>query len=206
MLFPLTRTFRVLAQSLGTPKRAAIKRGGRKGDHRSAIFEPLEDRTLMSTYYVSASAMTATVAPAPALPGTRSARSTRLVLKAGDQVLFQGGQTFSGGLRPKNGGLPASPITFSSYGGRATIKSGGSEGLYTLSMSGFNIDNLTFIGSPSGKSQYGLRFETNNGNQSNIRVNNCDISGYGSAAILVMGDRNGIGFSNVQITSQQAAR
>ena len=52
MLFPLTRTFRVLAQSLGTSTRSTAKNGG---ENRLPLFEALEGRTLMSTYYVGAS-------------------------------------------------------------------------------------------------------------------------------------------------------
>ena len=204
MLFPLTRTFRVLAQSLGTTPRSNAGRDNRRDDNALPLFETLEDRTLMSTYYVNTGGNDSNSGTSSSAPWRTISKVNSASLKAGDQVLFQGGQTFSGGLRPKNGGNSSSAITFSSYGnGKATIKSGGSDGFCALSKSGLWINNLDFVGSPSGKNHDGVRFETNSGRQYNVRVTNSSISGYGFAGILVLGDRNGIGFTNVQITGNE---
>jgi hypothetical protein len=206
MRFPFTRNFRVLADSVtpsGTINRK-LNRDNRGQTAKAALpmFEPLEDRTLMSTYYVSSSGNDSNSGTSSSSAWHSISKVNSVHLNAGDTILFQGGQTFGGGLKPQNGGNSSTAINFGSYGsGRATIKSGGSDGFYALSKSGFSIQNLIFVGSPNGRNHDGIRFESNSGSQSNFTVNNCDISGYGAAGVRFMGDRGGIGMNNVTITN-----
>src|SRR4029077_18560841 len=109
MLFPLTRTFRVQGKSLGTSPPSTVKD---RGNNRLPLFEALEDRTLMSTYYVSSSGSDGNSGTSTSAAWHSITKVNSVGLKAGDKVLFQGGQTFSGGLRPKNGGTSSSAITF----------------------------------------------------------------------------------------------
>ncbi len=125
-------------------------------------------------------------------------------LDAGDTVLFEGGQTFSGSLefRSGDGGSSSTPVTISSYGsGRATIKSGSGDGAYDYGTSGIWIENLIFVGTAGAEDQDGVRFEAPAGDsESNGRVINCDISGYQLAGIYVLGGNNA-GFDNVELTN-----
>jgi Right handed beta helix region len=66
----------------------------------------------------------------------------------GDQILFQGGQSFTGPLRftSSSTGTAANPIVVSSYGtGAATITSSG-DGIDITDTQGFSISNLTVNG------------------------------------------------------------
>jgi hypothetical protein len=66
----------------------------------------------------------------------------------GDEILFQGGQTFTGPLvfTGTSAGTAASPIVVSSYGtGVATISSSG-DGIDIMDTQGFSISNLTVNG------------------------------------------------------------
>jgi len=76
-----------------------------------------------TTYYVSPSGNdnAAGTSPSTAWATTNKVNST--TFSPGDSILFEGGETFQGGLVFTSGGTPTSPITLSSYGsGRATIQ------------------------------------------------------------------------------------
>src|SRR6516162_6189131 len=96
--------------------------------------EPLEPRTLMSaTYYVSPTGDDGHSGTSTTSAWKTIARVNSAGLQPGDHVLFQGGMTFYGSIKLKNGGSSSSPIIVSSYGsGRATINSGKSDGAYLL--------------------------------------------------------------------------
>ncbi|HSV15698.1 MAG TPA: right-handed parallel beta-helix repeat-containing protein [Tepidisphaeraceae bacterium] len=163
--------------------------------------ELLESRTLLSTYYVSSGGNDGAAGTSTGAAWRTIARVNAASLKPGDRVLFAGGQTFSGGINLKNGGSSSSPIVIGSYGsGHAIIKSGTRDGAYLLNKGGVWFQNLTFVGSPNGWQHDGIHFEIVSGRMSNIRVENCTISGYGGNGVFVMGDRSGAGFSDVRIT------
>src|SRR4051812_47850304 len=63
-----------------------------------ASMEALEDRRLLSTYYVNTSGSDSASGTSTGSAWKTINRVNSQVLKAGDKVLFQGGQTFSGGL------------------------------------------------------------------------------------------------------------
>jgi hypothetical protein len=166
-----------------------------------AALEPLEARMLMSTYYVSTGGNDAASGTSAALAWRTISHVNSVSLKPGDHLLFQGGQTFGGTINLKNGGSSTSPIVLGSYGsGRAIISSGKSDGAYLLNKGAIWFQNLKFVGSPNGLHHDGVHFEIVSGRLSNIRVENCEISGYGDNGILVMGDRTNSGFSDVRIT------
>jgi hypothetical protein len=194
MHLPFTRTNRLLTQAAGRPTQRA--RGG------VAFFEPLEGRVLMSTYYVSVSGNNSHSGTSLASAWQTIAKVNSIHFKPGDTILFQGGKTFSGGLKPANGGTATTPITFGSYGsGRAIISSGKSDGAYVLDKGGIWFKNLKFVGTPNGTNHNGVYFEARSGNRYNVRVDNCQISGYGYAGVRVFGNnQSGYGFTDLQIT------
>lgn len=203
MFFPLTRAIRVLADSLGSSRSVRHTAAGSKASSATGIpiFEPLENRQLFSTYFVSPFGSDSNSGTSTSSPWKTIGKVNSVNFSAGDTILFQGGQTFSGTITPRQGGSSSSAITFSSYNGRATINSGKGQGAYVLNKGGIAFDNLKFQGSPNGKNQDGIRFEVVLGKPSNISVNNCEITGYGFAGILMLGDRYKAGFDNVKFTS-----
>jgi len=105
----------------------------------------------------------------------------------GDNIVFQGGQTFSGALVCPSAGTPAKPITFGSYGGgRATISSGTSGGFLSTNQSGIVVRDLIFTGSASIND--GVSFINNSALQLQcVKVINCSVSGYGWHGIHASG-------------------
>ena len=219
----LTRALRVLAGCLGSstsgrgaaasikavPPSAQISshsRNSRVSRAAAAVFEPLEDRTLMSsTYYVSPSGNDSNSGTSTSAPWKSIGKVSGTHLNAGDHVLFQGGQTFSGSLNLYNDGSSSSnPVLIGSYGsGRATISSGGSNGAWALNSTGITFNNLKFVGSPQhNPSQNGIRIEnyTSNTTRSGFIVTNCDISGYG-VGIGFGSDSSSESLNNISITS-----
>src|SRR5688572_11360193 len=107
------------------------------------FMEPLEDRRLLSTYYVSPSGSDSASGSSESSAWKSVSRVNSAKLNDGDKVLFKGGSTFSGSLSigSSESSSPSNPITFGSYGsGRATISSGGSNGIHVEKASGVRIE------------------------------------------------------------------
>src|SRR2546421_9250522 len=107
--------------------------------------ESLEPRRFLSTYYVSNSGDDAAAGTSIGQPWRTVERVNVQRLRAGDMILFQGGQSFDGGLyvSTKEAGSPERQIIFTSYGsGRATIRSGAVAGLEVSEVAGVALTNL----------------------------------------------------------------
>jgi hypothetical protein len=171
----------------------------------AALFEPLEERAMMSaTYYVSPTGNDSNSGTISA-PWKSIGKVSGTHLNPGDKVLFQGGSTFSGSLNLYNdGGSATNPVTISSYGsGRAIISSGGSNGVWSLNSTGMTISNLKFVGTPSNNPNHqGVRIEnySSNTTRSGFIVTNCDVSGYGTG-IGFGTDSSSEYLNNVSITN-----
>ncbi len=101
---------------------------------------------------------------------------------AGQTVLFQGGQTFSGDYLAVNGsGSSGNPITFGSYGtGKATLQStvAGNGNTWLVSQHDITFNNLIFDGNNLGS----CVLDSGNANSSgvqNIIINNDEIENCG---------------------------
>src|SRR4051812_42826344 len=144
-----------------------------------ASMEALEDRRLLSTYYVNTSGSDSASGTSTGSAWKSINRVNSQVLKAGDKALFQGGQTFSGGLYipSKECGTSTAPVTFSTYGsGRATIKSGTKAGIDIAQGAGIDISNLNFVGSTSGSvAGIWIHMDFTNKNVSRINVKDVDV-------------------------------
>ncbi len=130
----------------------------------TAALEPLEGRAMMSaTYYVSPTGNDANSGTSTSAPWKSIAKVNAESLHAGDDVLFQGGQTFGGNLKKTSGtGTASAPITFGSYGsGRATLSAGTGNGIYLYNVGGYTIENLIVAGRTGGANQDGMRLEAN---------------------------------------------
>jgi hypothetical protein len=168
-----------------------------------SLIELLETRRLLSTtYYVSNGGDDAHTGTSPTTAWRTIAMVNSISLQPGDRVLFQSGQSFGGSLKPKTGGTPASPIQFSTFGGtvRAVINSGKSDGALVYNLEGLWFEYLTFTGAPNGASHDGVRFEINGGGtRTNIGVDSCVITGYGSTGVHIIADQSKDRFVNVWI-------
>ena len=122
-------------------------------------------------------------------------RLSAFAAQPGDTFRLQGGVTFPGTIRWDwrgiSGGMGA-PITVGSYGtGSATIASPPDQGafLYT-GLGGIRLENLTLKGRCSRYGASGATFGPTDGesdNISNITLVNLDVSGYGTAGVMLNG-------------------
>jgi hypothetical protein len=157
-------------------------------------------------YYVSPSGLDRNAGTSNS-PWQSIAKVNSTGLRAGDRVLFEGGQTFTGklSLSASEIGTAASPIVITSFGsGRATINAGSGDGLSAYNTAGYRIANLNFVGAGSTvNTGNGIVFYTDlagNVKLDYLQIDNVDISGFGGGAIIV-GSYNGTtGFQNVSIT------
>ena len=107
-----------------------------------------------SVYYVSASGDDTNDGLTAANPWKTLNKVSTHNFQQGEQILFRGGDIFSGLLYFNSSSDSASrqnPITVSSYGGRkATIDAGSGDGIFVYNIGGVEIRNINIIGSGSG--------------------------------------------------------
>src|SRR5688500_9271727 len=145
----------------------------------SATMEQLEGRRLLSTYYVSNYGSDSAAGTSTSSAWKTINRVNAQVLKAGDKVLFAGGQTFSGGLYvpSREGGSSTTPVTFSTYGtGRATIKSGTKAGIDVAQTAGIALSNLNFVGSGGSLPGIWIHIDWSNVARTGVFVKHVDVS------------------------------
>jgi hypothetical protein len=141
-----------------------------------------------TVYYVSPTGSDSNLGNSSATAWQTIAKVNAAALEAGDVVLFQGGQSFSGAIVCPAGGLPGQPITFGSYGsGYATISSTTSTGFSSTSQGHITVRDLIFTGTAS--TNHGIQFKNAvtgaNTHFSDIKVINCAVSGYGQSGIII---------------------
>lgn len=153
-----------------------------------------------TTYYVSPTGSDAADGKSPGSAWQTLGKVNGFSFTAGDTVLFQGGQSFSGTITAGQSG-----VTYSSYApGQATISSTNAVGFTCTNLSNVTVDGLIFTGAGSTTNTSNGVFFTNtsgsNTKLSNVRVSNCTISGYGICGILVSGGAGTSGFNGVTIS------
>ena len=161
--------------------------------------------TALAVYHVSSTGNDTNDGRSPTTAWQTVARANAGTYNAGDQLLFQGGQTFSGALAfdaSKLLGTAAQPVTIGSYGtGRATISSGSAAGFTALDVAGFQLRDLVFIGNGTSDVNGVLihNSQSGNGKLQYIRVLNVEILGYGQNGLALMGGTGGgnAGFNDV---------
>jgi len=120
------------------------------------------------------------------------AEANNLTLSAGDTVVFTGGQTYSGALRPKRGtaGTAANPVVFTASGSEKAIISVSSGSALDFSGSGVTFHNLHFKG-PWTTSMSGASSPDgviiSNGND--CKITHCEVSNFAAMGIHADGDR-----------------
>src|SRR5688572_20143382 len=167
-----------------------------------AMVEMLEERRLMSTFYVSPSGSDSNSGTSTSAPWRSISKVNSKDLNAGDVVLFKGGSTFHGtlSLTSGDGGTSSAPVRVGSYGtGKATISVSSGRGI-VVSTGGVSIDNIKVIAT-SRSATYGIKVASSSGTKSYIRINNVDVSGFGEYGINIVGESGSAGFSDVRITN-----
>jgi len=163
-----------------------------------------------TTYYVSPSGNDNNAGTSTSTAWKTIAKVNSVTFAAGDSILFEGGQTFSGGLVFSESGTAATPIIIGSYGsGRATINSGYHEkGFNGQNAAGLDIRDLIFLGSgndyvsTSTSTFNGIHLEaTGSTKLVYIRINNVEVNGYADRGIVLWGSDTFGGFDDVRITN-----
>jgi hypothetical protein len=168
--------------------------------------EVLEARTLLSLYHVS---LTDPSASFHSINDVNAKADSSTPFQPGDQILFQGGQTFTGTLSLDASYQPGN-LTFSSYGsGRATIDGTNTLALWDRDVGGLSLTNLNFVESQGSVDNWrnGLWFHSDltSGQVGNITIDHVDVSGFSGTGILFdtpnAAQNEGCGFNNVRITN-----
>jgi len=158
---------------------------------------------LGTTYYVSPSGNDNDAGTSPSTAWKTIGKVNTVTFSAGDSILFEGGETFSGQLVFNDeAGTSTSPITVSSYGtGRATlsnptmgVEGSASTGLGIYNNAGFEINNLILVGPGNEGDRWdenvGIRLDADLGTAGArvdyIRIDNVDVTNYSGYGILFM--------------------
>jgi hypothetical protein len=165
-------------------------------------------KSLASTYYISAFGQDTNSGISPAAAWKTIARANNQTVNPGDQLLFQGGTTFSGTIffGPPEGGTKTNPIIVSSYGpGRATIHGGTTNGFYAYNCAGLIVSNLNFVGSGRTTNRNsGIEFYNDGGGSSTmlefLRVDRVDVSGFGFVGVVIGGWNGTNAYRDVRVT------
>lgn len=161
------------------------------------------------TYYVSNAGDDANAGTSADRPWQTVARVNATRLAPGDQVLFAGGQAFSGGiqLRSASHGTAERPIVFQSYGtGQAVIHSGDACGFWAPNVAGIELRRLAFLGSGRLKNETSgvvFRLDSADTYLQHLRLDSLDVSGYRDAGVSIGSAQARSGYADVRITRCQ---
>ena len=132
------------------------------------VVPPLAGAT---TYYVASAGNDANSGTSTAAPWHSVAKVNGARLAAGDSVLFEGGSSFAGLLRPVVSGTSTAPITFGSYG---TSRANLPDGIAVASESWLVFDNLKVDpGAWQTSSSHGIASSSSGTGTTNVVVQNC---------------------------------
>jgi hypothetical protein len=159
-------------------------------------------------YYVSVTGADARDGRSPASAWRTVQRVNNQRFAAGDRILFEAGQTFSGNLYFDGAerGTSDAPIVISSYGaGRATIYAADGDGILLYQTAGYEITNLYVVGSGSTTNAgSGIFFDNDLPGDvllPYVRIDRVDAVRFGESGILIGGDLGASGYKDVRITN-----
>jgi hypothetical protein len=157
----------------------------------------------MATYYVSNGGSNSNAGTSSVSPWKTIAHVNSITFNPGDSILFNGGQTFTGGpIEFTSGGTSGSPITVSSYGTGSAIIQGTQTGIYVYDCAGFVLQNLNLTGTSAALTASGAGItvysDTTTFYSAGLTITNLNISSY-TDGISVGSNNSTSGFSNVII-------
>jgi len=133
-------------------------------------------------------------------------RVNQETLRAGDSVLFHGGDFFYGTIElgEEESGTADSPIVIGSYGeGRAIIRSGDEKGFFAHNCGGIWLRDLVFEGPGSEETlRTGVRFLNSLPDETQlhfIRIEGILVHGYGTSGIEFYAEKTLAGYADVGI-------
>lgn len=163
-----------------------------------------------TNYYISNTGSDSATGLTPATAWRTTGMKYTVTLRAGDSLLYRGGDTFSGMiyLSPSESGTATSPIVISSYGtGRATITAGTREGIYGYNNGGITIANLNVRGDgDTVNTSSGVFFYVDRiggVTMNSIVIDSVDVSGFKKSGVEFLAypaDSSRSGFRNIRIT------
>lgn len=162
-----------------------------------------------ATFYISPGGNDADAGTSAGAAWRTIGKVNATTFQPGDKILFEGGQTFAGGiwLQAASRGTAAQPIVLSSYGtGRATIASGTSFGFYGQNTAGIELRRLAFEGAGRlANENSGVIFylDQPNTHLQHLRLDSLEVSGYRNAGVSVGSWNGNSGYSDVRITNSQ---
>src|SRR5687768_18601793 len=107
------------ARDIGVAGKKTMRaRSGLARAARPAVMEMLEGRELLATYYVSPYGSDSRTGTSTGSAWKSINRVNQQTLRAGDQVLFEGGKSFSGALivNSNEGGTASTQVVVGTYG------------------------------------------------------------------------------------------
>lgn len=150
---------------------------------------------MASTYYLSPKGNDLNAGTSQALAWRSLDKLNQTTFAAGDSILLEGGESFTGGLiLEKNLSQESDErILIRSYGeGKATILAGREHGIYVLNGAGLEISNLILRAQgPEYNDHSGIMFHKNieDGNWlANIHLHQLEISGFNRGGITIFGE------------------
>jgi len=140
-------------------------------------------------------------------------KANNMNLQPGDKILLFSAGAWNNGsfyFDQNDVGIPANPITISSYGPNPTanVWAGGIQGFYGENTGSVKIENINFYGERTwggANTGTGINFYTQGGSTHRpyIFINNCRIEGFGQAGIFISSLHNNSsqlkGFSDITI-------
>ncbi|MGB7160954.1 MAG: DNRLRE domain-containing protein [Tepidisphaeraceae bacterium] len=162
------------------------------------------------TYYLSPSGADFNAGTGPAAAWSSIAKLNTMEFIPGDTILFQGGQTFAGGLRfnAADSGADAAgnliaPVTVGSYGaGRATIDAGAEVGISVYQAGGITLRDLN-VQAGAGNDENGITFYNDLSGDvklSHVRIDDVTVSDFGENGLSLGGFNGESGYRDVEIT------
>lgn len=162
------------------------------------------------TYYVSPYGDDANSGLSAEAPWKTINKVNSFSFKAGDSILFEGGQTFVGSIFfwGDDMGSSSHPVVLSSYGaGRAQINASGSgNGLMAYNTGGIEVRKLVFFSNGATANKHnGVEFYTDStADIDHIIIDSVETYGFGTRGISIGAWSNEKGFTNVKITNSVA--
>lgn len=156
------------------------------------------------TYYVANGGSDSNNGLTPATAWQTITHVNAQTLAAGTTVLFNGGQTFTGGIALTTTNAPSGGVTIGSYGtGQATISSTTSACLTDTDVPGIIIENIACTGSGDTTNTTNGIYIINDSASASMAgssVSGVTVSGYGGNGILFYGS-GGFGFTNPSVVN-----
>ncbi len=157
-----------------------------------------DEQAGLGTYYISPQGDDNNTGTSPSEAWQTIDKVNQMIFQPGDQILFEGENTFTGTLRLNSfdSGVAGNPVTIGSYGsGRATINAGANSGFVAADCQFLNIYNLIFTGDgrKTGNEGNGISLSY----CSNIVVDSVEIRGFQHSGLTARCVGDNLQFTNI---------